>query len=368
MKHCDKMAVTVNTTNICNMRCKYCMASSNEEQINPISISLEFAKSGIYDAINGFPTGIKAKSLRFFSPGEPTQRIDIMRECVNYARLLNPLITFELQTNGLFESDEDTKWISDNFNSVWFSLDGPAEVNDLNRPDKFGNGKTKEIEKNMKIVSEKTFVGVRSTVDEEVLYKQDTIIEYYYNLGIKYVCLNPLIRAIKRNDKCKFDVTKSDLNKFAYGFTNAYKKAIELDMIVSSSLTFNFDEPTKVSCRSCIPMPQLNPDGSVSSCDMALYSDTKEELKCFIYGQWDKNNKKIIYDMDKIKYLQNRNLTNLSKCQNCKVKDYCAGGCAGRVAYQTGDIFDVIPEYCSAIKFLAGRMKLGEKKVLHTHP
>ena len=66
MRHCDKKAVTVNVTNRCNLRCIYCMASSAEEQFAPIDIPIECAKSGIRDALEGYPTGIKAEILRFF--------------------------------------------------------------------------------------------------------------------------------------------------------------------------------------------------------------------------------------------------------------------------------------------------------------
>jgi radical SAM protein with 4Fe4S-binding SPASM domain len=110
-------------------------------------------------------------------------------------------------------------------------------------------------------------------------------------------------------------------------------------------------------------MPQLNPDGSVSSCDMALYKDTKQELQCFIYGIWNADDKTISYDQDKITLLKSRNLINLPKCTKCPVKEYCAGGCAGRVAFQTGSIFDVIPDYCEATIYLANAIECGQNRI-----
>ena len=127
MRHCDKKAVTVNPTNKCNLRCEYCMASSADEQDNTIQIPLDFAFAGIRDALEGKPTGIKANILRFFSPGEPTQNMDVIKECVYYAKKINSDIQVELQTNGLFENDGDAEWISENIDSVWFSLDGAPE-------------------------------------------------------------------------------------------------------------------------------------------------------------------------------------------------------------------------------------------------
>ncbi len=369
MKHCDKLAVTVNPTNKCNLRCKYCMASSGEEQSNTIKISLDFAKKGIYDALNGYPTGHKAKILRFFSPGEPTQEFEIMRQCVEYAKSINPYIELELQTNGLFQTEEDTKWIGENFTVVWFSLDGPKEINDKWRPDEYGKGRTDEIERNMQIVRENgAYTGVRSTVVPEMFNKQNEMVEYYNDLGINYLCLNPIIRAIKRHDVGNQEVTVNDIMDFSVGFVDAYKRGKELGVTVVSSLTFNFNEATNIACRSCVPMPQLNPDGSVSSCDMALYKDTKQELQCFIYGQWNSETKNIEYDMEKIIVLRNRVLENLPKCLDCEVKEFCAGGCAGRVAFQTGSMYDIIPEYCEATRYLAKHIELGSGNIKFTHP
>ncbi len=369
VRHCDKQSITINTTNKCNLRCIYCMASSAEEQKNPIFIDMEFAKKGIEDAISGYPTGIIATILRFFSPGEPTQNMSCMKECVSFARSLNPGIRTELQTNGLFGTEYDCAWIANNIDVVWFSLDGPKEINGRYRPDENGYDRTLEIEKNLKYVQKKTFVGVRATIVGETIDEQEKIVEYYNKLGIDYLYVNPVIESIKKNQRegCGA-ITQVDIMRFAKGFLSGYKMARKLGMHYGNSLTFNFDEKTKIACRSCIPMPQLNPDGSVSSCDMALYLSAPAELQYFIYGKWNNLHKIIEYDSNKILRLQNRNVENLSKCQNCVIKENCAGGCAGRIAYETGDIYNVIPKYCVATKLMAKNMELNKRDFVYTHP
>ena len=163
-------------------------------------------------------------------------------------------------------------------------------------------------------------------------------------------------------------MNKSSQLRFAKGFCRAYELADKYGMEFTNSMTFNFDEPTDISCRSCVPMPQLNPDGSVSSCDMAMYRDTKEELKVFLYGEWDAEAKVIRYDPNKIKRLQQHRLCNLPKCAKCPIKEFCAGGCVGRITYQTGDIDSVLPELCSATIYMAKQLPLGEKRYAQTHP
>ena len=133
-------------------------------------------------------------------------------------------------------------------------------------------------------------------------------------------------------------------------------------------MTFNFDEEGVYGCRSCVPMPQLNPDGTVSSCDMALYEDTKPELRCFLYGKWNDKLKTIEYDYKKISHLASRILPNLPVCRDCEIGEYCAGGCAGRIAFQTGDIYGVITSVCDATKYMAKHIALGRRKIKFTHP
>lgn len=368
MRHCDKLAITVNPTNQCNLACTYCMANSSEETGRPLSIPLDFAQKGIEDALSGHPTGIQAQVLRFFSPGEPTLEMDAIKFCLALARELKPDIQCELQTNGLFLSPQHTQWIAENVDIVWFSLDGPSEINHVNRPDKDGRDRTAEIEGNLRVVKENALVGVRTTVDSNWFARQTELVEYYWSLGVKNLAFNPIIRPIKRAEGGTHLVTKHDVLKFAEGFLSAYALARKMGASLVCSLTFNFDQVTERACRSCVPMPQLNPDGSVSSCDMALFRDTKDVLKQFIYGEWDATQKSIAYDADKIGHLQRRTWDNIDKCKSCDIAQYCAGGCAGRVAYETGSIYDTIPAYCAATKYLARHIPLGLNEIAATHP
>lgn len=368
MKHCDKRAVTINVTSRCNLRCSYCMASSSDEQDRPLVIERAFAFAGIRDALAGHPTGFVADRLRFFAPGEPTQDMETIVACVEYAKSLAPRITTELQTNGVFPSPEARDWIADNFDIVWFSLDGPKDINDAYRPAFDGLGRTEEAENNLKIVSEKTNVGVRSTVVEETIDHQEQLVEYYHKLGVRRLCVNPLIRPIRREDKSAASVNLASPMRFAKGFVKAFALAERLGIEFMNSMTFNFDEPTTVACRSCLPMPQLNPDGSVSSCDMAMFMDTKEELRCFLYGIWDRKSGTVRYDMDKVTKLQQLRLETLPRCRLCPIGPHCAGGCAGRRVYETGRLDGVLPSICGATIYMSKHLPLGRGRLAHTHP
>lgn len=371
MKHVDKRAITVNPTNKCNLRCTYCMASSGDEQFHPLFIDQEFANRGIEDAFKGHPTGIVAEILRFFSPGEPTQNMTSIKKSTQYSKKINPDISVELQTNGLFDSIDDTEWIRDNVNVIWISLDGPKAINGKYRPNMNGEDVTSKIERNIEVLKEKAFVGIRATIVDETVNNQISLIDYYYNLGIDYLNVNPKIESIKKNRRDNHGtITYVSIKDFTNGFLEGFNYASEIGMNYGSSLTFNFDEPTCIACRSCLPMPQLNPDGSVSSCDMALYKNAPKELQPFIYGTWNPENQVIEYNLEKINYLKERRLPNLPKCKDCECRENCAGSCAGRIAYEKGNIYDIIPEYCAAIKYLAKNLPRNQNKIpkSYTHP
>ncbi len=118
MAHWRKQMITIYPTNQCNLRCTYCIASSGVEQARPQRINPKFARRGITDYFASNPHG-----LRFYSSGEPTQAMDIIRECIEYARDLAPNdLEVELQTNGCLDV-EDALWLADNVDNIWVSID-----------------------------------------------------------------------------------------------------------------------------------------------------------------------------------------------------------------------------------------------------
>lgn len=164
-----------------------------------------------------------------------------MKECVEYARSLNPAIRLEFQTNGLFKTNEDTEWIAKNFNAVWFSLDGPKEVNDKHRPDANGHGRTSDIEENLRFVQKHTFVGIRATVVEETMNNQDLLVDYYHNMGVKNVCLNPVIMQIVRNESGKTKVTGKYIGIRIGNRLLGYAKRDELVYSISKDSFMNIE-------------------------------------------------------------------------------------------------------------------------------
>ena len=127
----------------CNMACKYCFykdVAKNRQQAFKGILSLELMKK-IIQAGMEYP----ASSYSFtFQGGEPTiAGLDFFRQTVKlqkeYARP-NTEVFNAIQTNGYLIDEAWAEFLAENHFLVGLSLDGPAELHNLNRVDVSGNG------------------------------------------------------------------------------------------------------------------------------------------------------------------------------------------------------------------------------------
>ena len=360
MSHSKKEMISFFLTTKCNLSCIYCYTNKREHKHQ--TLSLEFAKAGIDDY---FKTSYK-KHLRFFGAGEPTTELDLIKEIKSYAQsLTNEEVTAEIQTNGCF-SDETAKWLGENIDVIWISSDGTPEMQDYYRPTISGGQSSIIMEKNIKYLIEngKGMTGIRTTITDQNVKEQIKNIDYFYNLGIRNIWVDPIFPAVGE----EIIVERLDMMEFAKEFLNAGKYATTLGIKYGSILTCNFDEKSEYSCRACLPVPHLTSDGYVSACDMALFGEDVNHMSPFIYGKWDEETKKIEYYQDKIDYLRSRKVDNISHCKQCSVKEYCCGYCLGEVMNETKDLFGHKKRVCGPIRYLYENMEEEQKHYTYTHP
>lgn len=330
MAHVNKEMISFFLTTKCNLDCSYCYTNKLKHQHQ--TLDFEFAKLGIDEY---FQTDMK-KHIRFFGAGEPTCEFGLMKKIKDYAyNIVGSDLSVELQTNGVFE-ERIREWLSDNVDIIWVSSDGLPELQDQNRRTVKGEPTSKELAKNVRYLTQngKGMTGIRSTITSANVYKQKENIEYFMGLGVKHIWTDPIFPSVGKKQ-----ISDSlDIMEYAKEFLKAKEYADKNGISYGSILTCNFDEKTIYSCRACIPVPHLTTDGYVSACDMALYGKDENHMSVFIYGKWDKQNNRIIYDENKINNLRSRYADNMLGCKNCSAKNRCAGYCLGEVANETGNM------------------------------
>ena len=361
-----KQQITFFLTSQCNLRCRYCYMPKMHVENTDRVIDLDFAIAGLRDFFSSGPS----RTIRFFGSGEPTIAFRRMVEIWEIARqMAGDDLRTELETNGYF-SDEIADWVEDHIDYLWVSVDGPPEIQDRQRPVINGMRSSPTIVNNIKrfAASKRLQFGVRATIEADNIDKQSYLIDYFHELGVKYVAASPTYY-YKVNTK----IETPSLLEFAKNFVPAFYHALELGMFYQTLLIVNFDEEVDIYCQASIPTPRLTTDGYVSSCDWASFgvkylpSRVQQEL---IYGYFDKNTKEIVYDKNTIDRIRKRNNEYLgsTSCFGCKALKHCGGGCVGKMAAATDSIYTATPDWCESVRYLYDNLPINRGLYPFIHP
>lgn len=368
MSHCNKKMLSFFLTTKCNLCCRYCYNANERNTIDEHTLQLDIAKAGI----DWYFENNESRHIRFYGPGEPTQEFDKLKEITKYAKT-HPnggnMVTVEMQTNGVFVEDV-RRWALDNVNIIWMSFDGMKEIQDYNRPlnpkyIEIYNNKTSAdiLEENVRWLIENKgnsnlMVGARVTITDKNINKQLEMIDYFFDLGIRYVWTDPLFYSVGKVPVCKDELKRYsysfDMEAYVENYIKAYYYAKEKGVFWGSFLTINFDGESPYHCRCCSPLsaPHLTPDGYISSCDMVVLGAEPYHMDLFIVGKWNEKTKSFDLKEDKIQVLNNRKSTEIAHCQRCPAKLHCGGYCLGETVNESGKLDGQNPIKCVAVRKL----------------
>lgn len=373
MPHLKKQMISFFLTTKCNLRCVYCYNAKEREGSQEKTLPLKIAKAGI----DHFFKNNNSRHIRFYGPGEPTQKFHLMKQIASYARSrADGTLSIEIQTNGVFDR-EVCSWILDNANILWISFDGEPYIQNSNRPIRGGLPSSPIIEDNVKWLNSnsdgrKLMVGARVTMTNKNIYQQKDLIDYFGKLGVKYIWTDPLFPSVGKvpscRDKLKEESFSFDMNSYVENFIEAYRYAESMNVFYGSFLTCNFDGETVKHCRACTPVPHLTPDGYVSACDLVTFGAKANHMDCFVYGKWDDISESFKFDSKKIEVLRNRTIHNMSHCKQCKARLHCGGYCLGEVTNETGNMYGQKTRACKAIRRLFKELGTSNTPYKFLHP
>ncbi len=135
-------AMCLHAAHDCNLRCKYCFASTGDFGEGRRLLDFETGKKAI-DFLIEKSKGRHNLELDFFG-GEPLMNFEVVKQIVEYARSLekehDKLFRFTITTNGMLLDDAKIDYINREMSNVVLSIDGRREVNDRMRPCVNGKG------------------------------------------------------------------------------------------------------------------------------------------------------------------------------------------------------------------------------------
>lgn len=351
----EKLRLTLNVANSCNMNCGYCYANGgtyhSEENLMPLSV----AKKAIDIFAEKFG---EIGSIKFIG-GEPLLNKKVVCGVCDYvqekfdAGVLPGMPDFIIATNGTILDDQLIEY-SLRYNwRVGLSFDGPESIHNIVRTFRDGSTTVSVIKNNIKRWKAATngkcpssvnacFSGVHQqqgvTVTEAVKYMKE-------ELGMEKVNIVPVdaskdssfglmdnhcfVEAIREI----LDVSSEDYRKYMFTKLKKMEKVLLAHCAMSEHV-----------CKAGLTTFGISTKGIVSPCHMLT------DENGFYMGNVEDNN---IFESDSFVSIQNKlkayNRYENPKCKNCFANRLCIG-CLGGNDFRTGDPYRSDPVVCSMIK------------------
>jgi len=320
-------ALCLHISHDCNLRCKYCFASTGDFGGQRMMMSSEVGKKAI-DFIIRESGNRRNLEIDFFG-GEPLMNFDVVKEIVDYARSKekehNKNFRFTLTTNALLLNEDIKKYVNENMQNVVLSIDGRREVNDKMRYRVDGSGCYDAIMPKIKDMAESRGQDnyyVRGTFTRENLdFSKDVL--HLADEGFKQISVEPVVAAKDTG----FDLREEDLPVL---FEEYEKLAFELVKRKKEGKGFNFfhfmidlsQGPCIAKrirgCGSGHEYVAVTPEGDIYPCHQFV-GNSEFKMGNVMEGE---------LNTDIQEYFKGSNVYTKEECKKCWAKFYCSGGCA----------------------------------------
>jgi len=332
----------------CNMRCRYCFASTGNFGGQRVLMNYETGKAAL-DFLIERSGSRKHLEVDFFG-GEPLMNFDVMKELVAYGRELEKgsgkYIRFTLTTNGLALTEEKIKYINDNMDNIVLSIDGRPSVNDNMRKTVTNKGTHDILVPKFKELINNRHRGdyyVRGTFTKENLdFAEDVM--YLVDLGFDQVSVEPVVAKDQ-----PYGLGEEDLPRIFEQYDKLVEEYIERERNGKPFNFFHFmidlEQGTCVAkrvlgCGAGSEYIAVTPEGDIYPCHQFVGN------KDFVMGNVVRNE----LDTEKQALFSNCNVFTKDECRQCWARFYCSGGCAANAYLFNGRIDEPYHLYCAMEK------------------
>lgn len=320
-------ALCLHIAHDCNLRCKYCFASTGafggkrqlmSKEVGLKALDFLFKNSG----------NIHNLEIDFFG-GEPMMNFDVVKDIVAYGRKLekkyNKSINFTMTTNGFDISKEDMQYLNDEMHNIVISIDGRKDKHDYMRPTIERTGSHSTILANAKhlvaLRKDKSHY-IRGTFTRHNLdFAED--VKYLYNQGFRQISIEPVVA----DETLSYSLNESHLPQIFSEYEALAKWYIDMRANGNWLNFFHFfldleSGPCVTKrlsgCGAGCQYLAITPEGDIYPCHQFT---GKEE---FLLG----NLKTGIINTATRQAFANNRVSNKQTCKECWAQLFCGGGCS----------------------------------------
>ena len=329
-------AMCLNNSHDCQLRCKYCFASTGDFGQGRKLMTFETGKHAI-DFLLENSGDRKNLELDFFG-GEPLMNFKVVKQIVEYARSreaeFNKKFRFTITTNGLLLDDEKIEFINKEMSNVVLSIDGRKEINDYFRVLPNGQGCYDMIlPKYQKLVAgrgDKEYY-VRGTFTNKNLDFSNDVFALY-EAGFDQISIEPVV-----GEGDEYALTEKELSAVFKEYENLANRILENEKKGGKFNFFHFmidldQGPCAIKrlrgCGCGNDYVAITPDGDIYPCHQFV---GMEEYKM---GNIDEGT----FNQEMKADFANCHVYSKPECRKCWAKFYCSGGCNANNYQYVGDV------------------------------
>ena len=314
----------------CNMRCSYCFYADEMKKRENADRGIMDTETAACIIKKAFSYGAQSLSIAF-QGGEPALAgLDFYRFFVEKVREYSNAgskVSFAFQTNGLLIDDEWAEFFRENGFLVGLSVDGSADIHNINRKDAAGKGTHSSVMKAAAVLKKHEVpFNVLTVVNAKVARSPQTVYSFFMKNGLLYQqyipCLDPIFE--KRGGK-DYSLTSELYGDFLIRLFKLWYNDRKEGKFVYIS---NFEDAAGIllgekpaGCGRlgvCSNQNVVEADGSVYPCDFYALDDyCLGNIREAEFEDFDEKRKAFI----------SQSRSGLDKCKECSVGFVCRGGC-----------------------------------------
>lgn len=339
-------SLTINVTQICNLKCTYCAAGGDGTYGSAqTKINVEKTLPQLKYFIERVPAGGRFNIT--FLGGEPLLYPDGIQEIGNYVRLMtagqNIQASFSIVTNGTLINEKTLAVLTSLRTNITVSLDGPAEINDKARPSKDGHGSTSLVVEGLKkLVAARDSLGLLTL---HGVFNQNNLelvkaYEFYQTLNVDRY---EFTYSVEENDSASNKVFVDQMNQIA-ALAFASGGEAELRKIGIFDQYFNAldnQQQTENFCGSGKSFLMMDAKNNLYTCPWEVGNPAEK------VGQGTE------VDFARMEAEQ-APLIEKNNCQSCWARFLCGGGCMFIHKKSTGDKHQKDGQFCVRTRSLIG--------------